>query len=336
MKIVIPGGSGQLGRLLAGAFWRDHEVVVLSREPRTFPWRTVLWDGRTQGAWAAEIDGADAVINLAGRSVNCRYTARNRQAILQSRVEATLAVGEAIRRASRHPRVWLQASTATIYAHTFGPAHDERGMIGGSEDGIPEEWGFSIDVARAWECAADQKVFASTRLVKLRTAIVMSRQRGGAFDLLLRLVRLGLGGPAGDGRQFVSWIHEADFVQAVRWLIEQDAVCGVVNVAAPNPLPNADFMRILREAWPIGFGLRARGWMLEAGAALLATETELILKSRRVVPRRLLERGFVFRFPTWDVAARDLVARPDSGRLRAGPFGSAQGRRPLSLKGGVW
>jgi uncharacterized protein (TIGR01777 family) len=307
MKIVIPGGSGHLGRMLAGAFWRDHEVVVLSRSPQlSSPWRTVLWDGRNLGPWAAEIDGAAVVVNLAGRSVNCRYTPRNRQEILQSRVDSTLVVGEAIRQARRPPRLWLQASTATIYAHTFGAAHDERGAIGGSEEDAPEEWGFSIDVARAWECAADEKATPRTRLVKLRSAIVMSAHRGGAFDMLLRLVRYGVGGAAGDGRQFVSWIHEADFVRAIGWLIEHDEISGAVNVAAPNPLPNADFMRVLREAWPVRFGLRATQWMLELGAAFIGTETELILKSRRVVPGRLLQSGFVFEFPLWEDAARDL------------------------------
>lgn len=322
MKIVIPGGSGHIGRLLAGVFWRDHEVVVLSRRPQSFPWRTVAWDGRTAGPWAAEIDDADVIINLAGRSVNCRYNSQNRQEILQSRVDSTLAVGEAIRRASPRHRRWLQASTATIYAHTFGSPHDERGVIGGSEDDVPEEWGFSIDVARAWECAAEEKVSPATRLVKLRSAVVMSTQRGGAFDILLRLVRYGLGGAAGDGRQFVSWIHEADFVRAIRYLIDRD-IAGAVNVAAPLPLPNAEFMRALRAAWPIGFGLPAGGRLLELGAALLGTETELILKSRRVVPGRLLDHGFSFQFPRWEDAARDLCARwrvsanyTESGLLR--------------------
>ena len=167
-------------------------------------------------------------------------------------------------------------------------------------------WGFSIDVAKQWERALDESDTPLTRKVKLRSAIVMSPDRGGPFDALLGLVRHGLGGRAGDGRQFVSWIHYRDFVSAIRWIIEHDELAGSINLAAPDPLPNAEFMAELRKAWGIGFGLPATRWMLEAGAFVLGTETELILKSRRVVPGRLLEHGFQFKFPTWNAAARDL------------------------------
>ncbi|HZI79388.1 MAG TPA: TIGR01777 family oxidoreductase [Vicinamibacterales bacterium] len=310
MKIVIPGGSGQVGTVLARAFARDgHEVVVLSRRPRAEPWRTVAWDGVTVGGWAQELDGADAVINLAGRSVNCRYTAANRRAILDSRVRSTRAVGEAIAGSTRPPRVWLQASTATIYAHRYDAANDEcSGTIGGDEPGAPETWRFSIDVARAWEDALRAAMVPSTRRVLLRSAVTMSPDAGGPFDVLLGLVRCGLGGASGDGRQFVSWVHHEDFVRAVLWLIERDDVEGPVNVAAPEPLPNADFMRALREAWGAPVGVPARGWMLDLGAALMRTETELVLKSRRVVPARLLDGGFDFRYTRWADAARNLVA----------------------------
>ena len=321
VKIVIPGGSGQVGTILARAFHRDgHDVVVLSRKPAVRPWRVIEWDGETPGAWQREIDGSDVVINLAGRSVNCRYTAANRREILESRITSTRAVGEAIARATRPPRVWLQASTATIYAHRYdGPNDEWTGVLGGHESDAPSSWRFSIDVARAWERAFEDVVLPATRKVALRSAMTLSPDENGVFDTLLRLVRRRLGGRAGTGRQFISWIHYEDFVSAVHWLIDREDIDGIVNVASPNPLPNADFMRILREAYGVSFGLPAQGWMLEIGAACMRTETELILKSRRVVPRRLLEHGFIFRFPDWNDAARDLCHQWDALRGIARP-----------------
>jgi uncharacterized protein (TIGR01777 family) len=311
MKIVIPGGSGQVGTLLACAFVDGgHEVVVLSRKPGKAPWRTAGWDGETVGAWAAEIDGADVVINLAGRSVNCRYHAENRRLIRESRIASTRAVGQAIARAVQAPRVWLQASTATIYAHCHDAPNDEAtGRLGGTEAGAPDTWRFSIEVAKSWEEAAIDVAIPQTRKVLLRSAMTMSPDRSGVFDVLLGLVRWGLGGTAGDGRQYVSWIHDRDFIRAVYWLIDHTEIEGPVNLAAPNPVPNAEFMRTLRAAWGIGFGLPAGKWMLEIGAFILRTETELILKSRRVVPGRLLQSGFEFEFPTWAGAAADLCQR---------------------------
>ena len=290
MKIVIPGGSGQVGTILARAFHKaGHEVVVLSREPNSAPWKTVLWDGVNPGDWTQELEGCDAVINLAGRSVNCRYTAANRKQILDSRVLSTQAVGKAIAQADQPPRLWLQMSTATIYAHRFDAANDEvTGMIGGSEPNVPDTWKFSIEVALAWERAFQEARTEHTRKIALRSAMVMSPDAGGVFDTLLKLVKKGLGGRAGDGRQFVSWIHHEDFARAIQWLIEHENVAGVVNLSSPNPLPNAEFMRELRNASGIPFGLPAAKWMLEIGAIFMQTETELILKSRRVVPRRLL------------------------------------------------
>lgn len=285
MKIVIPGGSGQVGTMLARAFHRDgHEVVVLSRQARVQPWRVVVWDGVELDGWSQEVDGCDAVINLAGRSVNCRYTASNRKEMLASRVLSTRVIGQAVSQARHAPRVWLQASTATIYSHRYdGPNDEATGMVGGQERNAPSSWRFSIEVASAWERAFDELATNRTRKVTLRSAMTMSPDAGGVFDTLLGLVRLGLGGPAGDGRQFASWIHYA-----------------------PEPLPNADFMRLLREAYGISFGLPASQWMLEVGAVFMRTETELILKSRRVVPGRLLASGFGFEFPTWGRAAQDL------------------------------
>jgi NAD dependent epimerase/dehydratase family enzyme len=328
MKVILPGGSGQVGTILARHFHaKGDEVVVLSRAPEPRPWRVVPWDGQTRGEWAKEFEGADAVINLAGRSVNCRYTPANRRTILDSRVQSTRIVGDVIAECDRPPRVWLQSSTATIYAHRYDAPNDERtGVLGGSEPGAPGTWSgrearlcgrqaaspgwkFSTDVATAWEAALGAAATPGTRKVAMRSAMTMSADRGGVFDVLLGLVRRGLGGRAGDGRQFVSWIHEADFIAAVEWLIQHDAASGPVNLAAPEPLPNAEFMRALREAWGARFGLPASRWMVELGAWAMRTESELVLKSRRVVPGRLLDAGFAFRFPSWPEAARDLVRR---------------------------
>lgn len=311
MTIVIPGGSGQVGTLLARTFHEEgQEVVVLSRKPGNAPWRVVVWDAQTLGDWAGEIDGADVVINLAGRSVNCRYTPENRRAITESRVRSTQVVGKAIAQAACPPRVWLQMSTATIYAHRYDAPNDESsGILGGMEPDVPDTWRFSIAVAQAWEQTLNEAQTPQTRKVLMRSAMVMSPDRDGIFDTLLGLVRRGLGGQSGNGRQYVSWIHEQDFVRAVHWLIAHEEMAGPVNLAAPNPLPNADFMRALRVAWGIRFGLPATAWMLEIGARILGTETELILKSRRVVPVRLLSDGFTFDFADWPDAARDLCLR---------------------------
>jgi uncharacterized protein len=328
MKIVIPGGSGQVGTILSRAFRAaGHDVVVLSRKPVAGACRAVAWDGKSLGPWAAELEGVDAVINLAGRSVNCRYTPRNRRAIMDSRVDSTRIVGKAIAQANRPPRVWLQASTATIYAHRYDAANDEAsGILGGKEPNAPDTWRFSIDVATAWERAAtESNVLTSngpesstkrTRQVLMRSAVTLSPDRGGIFDVLLGLVRRGLGGRNADGRQYVSWIHDRDFIRAVFWLIDHDELDGPINIAAPNPLPNEEFLRTLRAAWGTRIGLPASRWILELGTFLLRTETELVLKSRRVVPTRLLESGFHFEFPEWPAAARDLCGRWRDGADR--------------------
>jgi hypothetical protein len=312
MKVVIPGGSGHLGRILCSALGRQgHEVVVLSRQPSAAsPTRVVGWDGRTLGPWAKEIDGADVVVNLAGRSVNCRYTRANLREMIDSRIQSARIVGRAIECASSPPRAWLQMSTATIYAHRFDAPNDEAtGLIGGEEPDAPDYWRFSIDIATGWERAQLDARTPQTRKVALRTAMVMSPEPGGTFDLLLRLTRLGLGGAVAGGRQYMSWIHDADFARSVDFVIDDARLVGPINLSAPAPLPQRDFMAALRAAWSAPIGLPASAWMVELGAAVLRTDTELILKSRRVVPGRLLEAGFAFEHSEWDTAARDLVAR---------------------------
>ena len=310
MKIVIPGGTGQVGRILERDLSaRGHRVVVLGRGVRGEAGR-VPWDGRTLGPWATEVDGADVVVNLAGRSVNCRYTRANLQAMMSSRVDSTRVVGLAIEKAARPPRVWLQMSTATIYAHRFDAPNDEAtGQLGGDEPGVPAYWKFSTDIAQAWERTQREADTPHTRRVALRTAMVMSPDRGGIFDVLRGLTRVGLGGPVAGGRQFVSWIHARDFVRAVELLLEREEIAGAVNLASPNPIPQRAFMAALRAALGSRLGLPATRWMIEIGAFFLRTDSELLLKSRRVIPGRLLEAGFTFEFPEWPAAARDLIER---------------------------
>lgn len=323
MKIVLAGGRGQIGRHLVRHFTTaGHDVVVLSREqPPPGDTTQRRWSGSRLGPWAAVVDGADVLINLAGRSVNCRYDARNRAAIYASRLQSTRALGQAVGVAARPPRVWLNASTATIYRDARDRAQDEHhGEIWrGDEPGIPDAWHFSVDVARRWEAELARAPTPATRKVALRAAMVMEPEDGGVFAVLGSLVRRGLGGTQGDGGQYVSWIHIDDLLRAIDLVIERDDLRGPINLAAPEPLPNREFMRALRHAWGCRVGLPASRWMLELGAWALRTETELLLKSRRVVPTRLLEAGFSFRHPRWPRAAADLVSqirRRDHARAR--------------------
>jgi uncharacterized protein (TIGR01777 family) len=302
MRIVMLGGTGQIGTFLRrGLVAAGHEVVVVGRNTE------VRWDGRTLDP--SVVDGADVVVNLAGRSVNCRYTAVNLREMMSSRVDSARAVGEAIAAAERPPRVWLQMSTATIYAHRFDAPNDEvTGVLGGSEPDAPRYWDYSVEIARRWEAEQERAVTPGTRKVALRTAIVMSPDRGGAFDALRRMVKLGLGGPVAGGAQYVSWMHETDFVRAIQFLLAGE-LSGPVNLATPNPLPQKDFMRELRRACGVPVGLPATRWMAEIGAWAIRSDTELLLKSRRVVPKRLVDAGFTFAYPTWPEAARDLARR---------------------------
>ncbi len=317
MKIVLPGGTGQVGGVLRRALTAaGHEVVVLTRRPGRDG--EVPWDGRTLGPWAEAVDGSDVVINLAGRSVSCRYTDENLRAMMDSRVDSARVVGEAIAAARRPPRSWLQMSTATVYAHRFDAPNDEAaGAIGGAEPGVPGYWAYSVEIARNWEREQERAATPQTRKVALRSAMVMSPDRGGVFDYLLWLARLGLGGPVAGGAQYVSWIHDRDFVRAVEFLIARDDLTGAVNLAAPGPLPQREFMRTLRRAWGMPLGLPATRWMAEVGAFVLHSDTELLLKSRRVVPGRLRDAGFAFDHGAWPQAAADLVRRTRRERSRA-------------------
>jgi hypothetical protein len=312
LRIVIPGGSGQMGQMLARNFVaQGHEVSILSRGPSPEPWESIYWDGERIGPWTEALEGADVCINLAGQSVNCRYTEKNRAALRNSRIRSTEIIGEVISQLADPPKVWLNASTATIYQHSLDREMDEiTGSAGREVDGAPKTWQFSMKLAVDWERAFLKTPTPRTRKIALRTSLLFGAHPGSVFAVMLNLVRLRLGGKVGSGRQFVSWIHERDYARAIEFLIEHEEIEGPVNLAAPEPLPNREFMRALRVAWGNGLavnGLPAPRPLLEVGAFFLRTESELVLKSRRVVPRRLLDAGFEFEFNDWQSAADDLV-----------------------------
>lgn len=311
LRIILAGGTGHLGTVLAQRFLgAGHSIAVLSRSRHSSPWSVIPWDGENLGDWMSQLEGADVLINLAGRSVNCRYNPTNRGSIMNSRVRSTRVLGQAIGQLAHPPHLWMNSSTATIYRHSLDrPMDEDTGEFGGHEPGAPEIWRFSIEVARNWEDAFFSAATPSTRKIALRSAVVMSPEADGAFDILLRLVRVGLGGTVGSGQQYVSWIHDVDFARAIAYLISNDKIEGPINIASPNPLPNCDFMRELRRAYGIRISLPAPEWLLEIGTSLLQTESELVLKSRCVVPGRLLRSGFQFAFPDWPSAAADLVSR---------------------------
>jgi len=314
LRIVIPGGSGQVGRMLARFFQeRGHHVTVLTRGPYTAAWQTVHWDGRSLGPWVETLEGADVCIHLSGRSINCRYTARNRRALYDSRIGPTRLLHQAFACLVNPPRLWMNASTATIYRHSLDKPMDEAtGEFGGNEligkhRRAPERWNWTVQLVKDWESAFFSTATPRTRKIALRTSLVFGPAPGSVFATLSHLVRAGLGGKQGNGRQMVSWMHESDYARALEFLIDRDEIDGPVNLCAPQPLPNRDFMAALREAWDVPNGLPAPAALLAIGMFFLRTEPELVLKSRYVVPGRLLEAGFQFEFPTWPQAAADLV-----------------------------
>ncbi len=305
-KIILAGGSGFLGRALAKQLTdQGYEVVVLSRRLGATGGlaRTVFWDGVTKGAWCAELEGAHAVINLAGRSVDCRYTPKNRHLILESRLKSTRILALAIKDCATPPKLWVNAASATIYADTRGdlPANTEtKGVIGE---------GFSVGVCREWEAEFRRWILPGTRQVCLRVAITLGHD-GGAMIPLMRLARLGLGGKQGDGQQYVSWLHVDDFCGIVTGILKGNLRGELYNCASPQPMKNVDFMRVLRGAVG-GVGrfvaLPAPKCLLELGAWMIRTETELILKSRKVYPENLIREGYRFKFECFSEAAHAIV-----------------------------
>lgn len=304
-SFVIAGGNGFLGRVLQ-RHWlaTGHRVIVLARHPTRGiePGAVALhWDGRTAGPWCAALEGAAVLINLTGRSVDCRYHARNRAEIFASRLDSTRILAEALAATKNPPAIWLNAASATRYRHAEDRPQDETtGEVG---------HGFSVDVCEAWERAFFEPTLPPhIRRVALRTGIVLGRD-GGVFPVFRRLARCGLAGRIGHGRQMFSWLHEDDFCRAIDWLIVHRNITGPVNLTAPGPVPMNVFTASLRRHLSIPFGLPLPRPLLEIGACLIRTETELLLKSRWVVPRRLIESGFTFTHATLDSALIQLTAK---------------------------
>ena len=293
-SIVIVGANGFLGRVLSRHFLdRGWKVLGIARKnlgclPGV---EYVHWDGKTQGAWCEALEWVDVLVNLSGRSVNCRYGVKNRNEVLESRVLTTQLLDRAVRDCKNPPKVWLNSSTATIYRHAEDCPQGDDGDIGA---------GFSVEVAKAWEAAFFEHDGTQTRKVALRTAIVMGEEENTVWRVMQKLARLGLGGRMGTGRQMVSWISDADFARGVEFLAEKDDVAGTYNLSAPEPLKNRELMRCVRQSVGTKFGLPASQWMLEIGAFFMRTETELILKSRWVLPTRLLAEGFTHQHPSFE------------------------------------
>lgn len=314
VRIVIAGASGFMGSYLVAAYRsRGAEVTTIGRRNADATWGDAA-------AIAALVSGADVLINLAGKSVNCRYGPANRAEILRSRIETTRELGVAVRAAAVPPRLWVNSSTATIYRHAEDrPMTESTGELGE---------GFSVGIARAWEEAFFEGATPGTRRVALRTAIVLGD--GSALTPLARLARFGLGGPQLDGRWFAtrarrasgtfhefrarggrqrfSWVHLADVLGVIDFVTERTDIEGVVNVSSPGPVDNVTLMRTLRRVLGVRVGIPAPRAVLEVGSAIIRTETELVLKSRWVLPERLLAAGYVFRYPELEPALRDILA----------------------------
>ena len=300
-KIVLAGGNGYLGTVLAGYYKnKAEEIVIFSRHAKqTYSnVRTVVWDGKTRGKWTAELVNADMLINLCGKNVNCRYTAKNKAGIFASRLLPTELLGEVIHDLYEPPKLWINLGSATIYRHADDRPQDEyTGEIG---------TGFSVDVCNAWEAAFNRYETPKTRKVALRMGIVLGRS-DSVFPRLLNLVKLGFGGKQGNGEQYVSWIHETDAARSTEWLMDHPELTGVFNCVAPNPVKNNDLMHTIRKVYGMPVGLPAPKWLLEIGSVVIGTETELILKSRWVLPKRLLDSGFEFEYPGAEGAVRNIL-----------------------------
>ncbi len=301
-KIILAGGNGYLGGVLAD-YYRNltDEIIILSRSPKAQNGniKTLIWDGKTEGDWVSQLEGAEMLINLCGKNVNCRYTEANRREIVNSRVVPTRLLGRVVEKLENPPQLWINLSSATIYRHAEDRPQDEAtGDIG---------YGFSIDVCKQWEAAFHESNTAKTRKIALRMGIVLG-MADSAFPRLFNLVKFGLGGKLGDGKQYLNWVHEQDAVRCTEFLLQHTELDGAINCTAPVPMQNAAFMATLRKAWSIPFGLPTPAWLLSIGMAIIGSETELILKSRWVIPQRLLDAGYRFMFAEAEYAIHDLLS----------------------------
>jgi uncharacterized protein (TIGR01777 family) len=301
-KIILAGGNGYLGKVLADHYKNmADQITILSRSAKAPQGnvKTLVWDGRNEGKWTSEMEGAELLVNLCGKNVNCRYTKANREEIVASRVLPTALLNRVVSKLQSPPQLWINITSATIYRHAEDvPQDEETGEIG---------YGFSIDVCNIWEKTFFDTATPNTRKVALRMGIVLGRN-DSAFPRLLNLVKFGLGGKQGDGKQYMSWVHERDAAKTTEWLLQHPELTGVVNCTAPAPLKNADFMAVIRKVYGIPFGLSTPAWLLTIGAAIIGTETELILKSRWVLPKRLLDSSYQFMYPEAEYAVNDIMS----------------------------
>jgi uncharacterized protein (TIGR01777 family) len=305
-KVVLAGGNGYLGTVFSNYYAaKSDEVIILSRTPKATCGniKTIVWDGQNEGEWTKALDGAEMLVNLCGKNVNCRYTESNRTAIISSRKVPTKLLGKTIQHSSNPPKLWINVTSARIYRHAEDRPQDEiTGEIGE---------GFSIDVCNIWERTFNEIQTPHTRKIALRMGIVLGSS-DGVFPRLLNLVKLGMGGKQGNGKQYVSWIHEVDAARSTEWLLDHPEMAGVFNCTAPVAIQNASLMNTIRKTYKMPFGLPAPAWLLEIGAIVIGTETELILKSRWVVPQKLLNSGFDFEFATADEAVKAIYNRSTS------------------------
>jgi uncharacterized protein (TIGR01777 family) len=304
-KIVLAGGSGQIGTAIKEHFrHKTDELIILTRGKSNTDGnvRTVTWNGRDLGDWWQVLEGADLLVNLTGKNVNCRYTEKNKREILNSRVDSVNALVKACACCKVPPKLWIQCASATIYRHEEVKPMTEADEAMGL--------GFSEDVCRIWEATFNEGAgrFDSMRKVILRTSLVLGAKEG-VYPRLKNLALFGLGGKQGNGRQWVSWVHEADVASMVEWILLNETVQGPVNCTSPKPVQNHEFMRIIREGNRRSFGLPAPAWLLEIGAWLIGTETELILKSRWVLPKKILDSGYAFKFPSLEEAVRQITGK---------------------------
>ena len=355
-KIILAGGTGYIGQALAKYFGQDNDIIILGRNVTNhennayddrllqpgngFRIQYIRWDGKTvEPSWQHHIEGADIIINLAGKSVNCRYHAKNKQTVIDSRVNATHALGEATKNSTTPPKLWINFSSATIYRNAIdGPNDEFTGQIsdwkkdnmpyttldqlryrknkflaalfyGKTSDKYKElDLDFSILVCKQWEAAFNEHRTPFTRKITLRAAITLGE--GGILVPYLNLCKAGLGGKHGNGKQFFSWVHAEDLCRMVEWFWERKDLEGIFNCAAPNPITNTSLMHKLCKLTGRKFGLSSPSWLLELGAWLIRTETELMLKSRRVLPTRALKEGFRFRYENIDDALHEIIAKP--------------------------
>ena len=300
-KIVIAGGTGFLGTILLNKYRNpETEIVVLTRTPKSSHHnvRYVYWDAKNIGNWARELDRSDMVINLVGKSVNCRYTEKNKAEIIESRVNATVILGKAINSCIFPPKLWINAGSAAIFGDSGEDIKHESSVLGE---------GFSTEVCKQWEKAFNQARTPHTRKVSLRIGLVLQSGQG-LIKPFVNLVRLGLGGKFGSGEQYISWIHEKDFAEIVNLVVERPEIEGVLHCSSPYPVKNKEFMKTIRHARNVSIGLPNPGFLIKIGAVFIGTEAELVLKGRRVVSKVLADKGFNFSYPYLSTAMNHLFA----------------------------